>query len=68
MINQIAKYGIFTLIYLILNWFISDEIACALQGNASCLFAFFSKYIVFMILMIIYDKWIKKKIISNSKK
>ena len=65
--KQLTKYGIFTLIYLILNWFVSDEIYCAWQLDSACLFSFFSKYIIFMILMVVYVKWMKNRLTKDKK-
>lgn len=65
--NYIAKLGLFTLLFIVLNWFISQDMFCALQLNPSCMFSFFSKYIVFMIAMVLYDKYKTKKNIQKQK-
>ncbi|WP_010249638.1 hypothetical protein [Myroides injenensis] len=63
--NNLVKYSFFTVIYIALTWFVSDEVSCALSGDQMCLLNFVVKYIIFMVLMIIYDKWLKNKIFKK---
>ncbi|MEC4114395.1 hypothetical protein [Myroides pelagicus] len=63
--NTLVKYSFFTIIYVVLTWFISDEVSCAFSGDEICLMNFVVKYVIFMALMIIYDKWIKKLIFKK---
>lgn len=66
--NTLVKYSFFSFIYIALTWFMSDEISCALSGNEICLVSFVGKYIIFIVLMIVYDKWMKPKIFKNKTK
>lgn len=65
--KYLIKYGFFTVIYLILTWFMSDNMGCVLEGNSTCLFEFAIRYIIFMGLMAVYDIWIKDKLFKNKK-
>lgn len=64
--DTLIKYSFFTVIYIALTWFLSDEVGCALSGNETCVLNFLVKYIIFMVFMIIYDKWIKGKIFKKN--
>jgi len=64
--NTLVKYSFFTVIYIGLTWFLSDELGCAIAGNQTCVLNFMVKYVVFMVLMIIYNKWIKGKIFKKN--
>lgn len=60
-----TKYGLFTIIFLLLTWFLSDELSCFFTLEAYCLLNLSIRYILFMVLMMIYDVWIKKIIFKR---
>ncbi|MTG97052.1 MULTISPECIES: hypothetical protein [Myroides] len=63
--STLVKYSFFTVIFVILTWVMTDEVSCALKGDEICLMNFAFKYLVFMVLMVIYDKWLKYKIFKK---
>ncbi|MDR0230481.1 MAG: hypothetical protein LBI72_15700 [Flavobacteriaceae bacterium] len=67
--KYVIKYAFFTIIYLILTWIMSDNMQCLFEGNQSCLFDFTIRYLIFMVLMVVYDLWVKDRLFkkSNSK-
>ncbi|MDR2223294.1 MAG: hypothetical protein LBE34_11240 [Flavobacteriaceae bacterium] len=64
--KYVIKYAFFTIIYLILTWIMSDNMQCLFEGNQSCLFDFAIRYIIFMVLMVVYDVWVKDKLFKKS--
>lgn len=65
--KALQKYGLFTLIYLILTWALSNDMSCVLDLDGYCLANLLGKYALFMILMVVYDRWIKDKIFKKEK-
>ncbi len=63
--NFLKKYGLFTLIYLILTAVMSDDLSCLWALNGFCLANFLGKYAIFMLLMWIYDRFFKNKIFGK---
>ncbi len=63
--KTLKKYGLFTLIYLILTAVMSDDLACIWAMNAYCVANFLGKYAIFILLMLIYDRFFKNKIFAN---
>ena len=56
----LKKLGIYTLVYLIVTILVSiDELLCALKLDTICLISFLSKWGIFIIIMYIYDRFIK---------
>lgn len=65
--KNLIKYGFFTFIYLILTWTMSDNMGCVISGNSTCLLEFAIRYIIFMALMFVYDKWVKDRLFKTKK-
>lgn len=63
--NTLKKYGIFTLIYLVLTAVMSDDLSCLWALDGLCLANFLGKYAIFILLMAVYDRFFKNKIFGS---
>ena len=61
------KLILYTAIYALITFFLSNDWNCILDPDSYCLVNVFAKYIVFMLLIVVFDKFIKKKIFKNEK-
>ncbi|SFJ61973.1 hypothetical protein SAMN04487893_11179 [Myroides guanonis] len=66
--NILKKYGLFTFIYILLTWAFSNDLNCLLDVDTICLTNFLGKYFVFIVLMIVYDRWIKGGLFGKKNK
>ncbi|AJA69020.1 hypothetical protein HX045_10655 [Myroides odoratimimus] len=66
--NSLVKFSLFTVIYVMMTWFLTDEVGCAFSGDEQCLISFVVKYIIFIALMFVYDKWVKGRIFKTKNK
>lgn len=66
--NTFKKYGLFTFIYILLTWTFSNDLNCLLDVDMICLTNFLGKYVVFIVLMIVYDRWIKGGLFGKKNK
>lgn len=66
--NTLKKYGLFTFIYILLTWTFSNDLNCLLDVDMICLANFLVKYIVFIVLMVVYDRWIKGGLFGKKNK
>lgn len=63
---MIKKLALYTLIYIIISFLMSyDEIRCALSGEELCWYNLIGKYVIFLILILIFNKLIRPKIFKK---
>lgn len=63
---MLKKNILYLLVFLIITLVFSyGEIACAWHGNQTCLVNLIGKFIIFMLVMFILDKFILKKTKDN---
>lgn len=58
---------LYTIIYFLVTFFLSNDWNCILQPDTNCLVNVIAKYVIFMLLIVIFDKFIKNKIFKNEK-
>ncbi|WP_430613878.1 hypothetical protein [Flavobacterium sp. JP2137] len=63
--EALKKYGLFTVIYLILTAVMADDFACLWAVDGLCWAKFLGKYAIFMLLMLVYDRFFKNKIFGK---
>ncbi len=57
------KIGWFTLIYIVITLLMSfEEIQCAFEGQEFCWINIIGKYVIFMLAVGVYQKWIRPMI------
>lgn len=66
--NILIKFSLFTVIYILFSWIIANDFVCALQGDLLCLQNVAIRYVVFIILMIVYETWVKDRLFKKNKK
>lgn len=66
--NRLKKYGLFTFIYILLTWTFSNDLSCLFDLEVVCWANFLGKYLVFIVLMIAYDTWIKGGVFGKKNK
>lgn len=64
---MLKKLILYTIIYALITFLLSNEWQCLLDPDSYCLVNVIAKYIVFMVLILIFDKFIKKKIFKSEK-
>lgn len=63
---MLKKLLLYTLIYVVISFLMSyDEILCALNGEEFCWYNLIGKFVIFMILIILFDQFIKPKIFKR---
>lgn len=63
---MLKKLLLYTLIYVVISFLMSyDEILCALNGEEFCWYNLIGKFIIFMILIMLFDQFIKPKIFKR---
>ena len=63
---MLKKFLLYTLIYVVISFLMSyDEILCALNGEEFCWYNLIGKFIIFMILIMLFDQFIKPKIFKR---
>lgn len=63
---MLKKLLLYTLIYVVISFLMSyDEIQCALNGEEFCWYNLIGKFIIFMILIMLFDQFIKPKIFKR---
>ena len=63
--STLIKFSLFTVIYILFSWFIANDFICALKGDALCLQNVAIRYLIFMALMVVYEKWVKNKLFKK---
>ena len=64
-----VKVGLYSLVFLIVTALLSDELSCILTLDDLCMTNFIGKYVIFLVAMFLFDKFIKPLIFkSNSTK
>lgn len=66
--STLIKFSLFTVIYILFSWFIATDFVCALKGDSLCLQNVAIRYIIFMILMVVYEKWVKQRLFKKKHK
>lgn len=63
------KLVIYTAIYVIMTLIMSyDEVDCALKGEELCLYSLIGKYVIFIILVLLFNNFIRPKLFSYERK
>lgn len=63
---MLKKFLLYTLIYVVISFLMSyDEIQCALNGEELCWYNLIGKYLIFLLLLYIYDRLIKPRIFKK---
>lgn len=63
---MLKKLLLYTLIYVVVSFLMSyDEILCALNGEEFCWYNLIGKFVIFMILIMLFDQFIKPKIFKR---
>lgn len=65
---MLKKFLLYTLIYVVISFLMSyDEIQCAVNGEELCWYNLIGKYLIFLLLLYIYDRLIKPRIFKKQK-
>jgi len=65
---MLKKFLLYTLIYVVISFLMSyDEIQCAVNGEELCWYNLIGKYLIFLLLLYIYDRLIKPGIFKKQK-
>lgn len=60
------KFLVYTLIYVVVSFLMSyNEIQCAVNGEELCWYNLIGKFIIFMLLIMLFDQFIKPKIFKR---
>lgn len=60
------KFLVYTLIYVVVSFLMSyNEIQCAINGEELCWYNLIGKFIIFMLLIMLFDQFIKPKIFKK---
>lgn len=63
---MLKKILLYTLIYVVVSFLMSyNEIQCAINGEELCWYNLIGKYIIFLLLLYIYDRLIKPRIFKK---
>lgn len=64
---MLKKLFLYTLIYVVISFLMSyNEIQCALNGEDLCWYNLLGKYLIFLLLLYIYDRLIKPRIFRKN--
>lgn len=65
---MLKKLLLYTIIYVVISFLMSyDEIQCAINGEELCWYNLIGKYLIFLLLLYIYDRLIKPRIFKKQK-
>ncbi len=64
---MLKKLFFYTAVYALITFLLSNDWDCILDPDSYCLINVGSKYVIFLILIFIFDKYIKKLIFKNEK-
>lgn len=63
---MLKKFLLYTLIYIVISFLMSyNEIQCALNGEELCWYNLIGKFIIFILLIMLFDQFIKPKIFKR---
>ena len=63
---MLKKILLYTLIYIVISFIMSyDEIQCATSGNEMCWVSLIGKFLIFILLMLLFDRFIKPRIFKR---
>ena len=66
---MLKKFLLYTLIYVVISFLMSyNEIQCALNGEELCWYNLIGKYLIFLLLLYIYDRLINPRIFSKNER
>jgi len=64
---MLKKILFYTVIYMVVSFIMSyDEIQCAFNGEDLCWYNLIGKYLIFLLLLYIYDRLIKPRIFKQN--
>lgn len=64
---MLKKLILYTAIYALITILLSNDWDCISNPDSYCLVNVLAKYIIFMLLIVVFDRFIKKKIFKNEK-
>jgi len=65
---MLKKILLYTLIYVVISFLMSyNEIQCAVNREELCWYNLIGKYLIFLLLLYIYDRLIKPRIFKKPK-
>jgi len=65
---MLKKFLLYTLIYVVISFLMSyNEIQCAVNGEELCWYNLIGKYLIFLLLLYVYDRLIKPRIFKKQK-
>ena len=63
---MLKKLLLYTLIYVVISFLMShNEIQCAFNGEELCWYNLIGKFIIFILLIMLFDQFIKPKIFKR---
>ncbi|SEH54142.1 hypothetical protein SAMN02927937_00079 [Paenimyroides aquimaris] len=63
---MLKKILLYTVIYMVISFVMSyDEIQCAFDGEGLCWYNLIGKYIIFILLILVFDQFIRPKIFKR---
>lgn len=66
---MLKKILLYTFIYVVISFLMSyNEIQCAINGEELCWYNLIGKYLIFILLIVVYNKLIRPKIFQNKNK
>jgi len=66
---MLKKFLLYTFIYVVISLLMSyNEIQCAVNGEELCWYNLIGKYLIFLLLLYVYDRLIKPRIFKKQKK
>ena len=66
---MLKKFLLYTLIYVVISFLMSyNEIQCAVNGEELCWYNLIGKYLIFLLLLYIYDRLIKPRIFRKNER
>lgn len=64
---MLKKIVIYSIMYFAITFLLSNDWDCILNPDGYCLLNVGAKYVFFLVVMVIYDKYIRRKIFKNEK-
>jgi len=62
---MVKKIILYTAIYALITFLLSNDWDCILDPDSYCLVNVLAKYIIFMLLILVFDKFLKKKLFKK---
>lgn len=65
---MLKKFLLYTFIYVVISFLMSyNEIQCAVNDEELCWYNLIGKYLIFLLLLYVYDRLIKPRIFKKQK-